>query len=104
MKSSRSISVGMRLGVLVLALVAAIPEAMAQGCAMCYQNAAASGVQGRFALQHGILILFVPAIGFFGAIFFLLCSRHHFTDRDQSLAQNSNETVLREGRVHSHKE
>lgn len=33
----------------------------AQGCAMCYQNAAASGAAGRAALRHGIWILLIPA-------------------------------------------
>ena len=48
-----------------------VPRAAAQGCAMCYQNAAASGSAGRAALQHGILILLVPA----GALFLAILSR-----------------------------
>ena len=46
-------------------------RAAAQGCAMCYQNAAASGAGGRAALQHGILILLVPA----GTLFLTIIGR-----------------------------
>jgi hypothetical protein len=52
--------------VAILAVLA--PHAAAQGCAMCYQNAAASGTKGQAALRHGILILLVPALGIFGSI------------------------------------
>jgi hypothetical protein len=50
-------------------------NASAQGCAMCYQNAAASGAAGRPTLRHGILVLLVPAIGLFVGIFVLLRRR-----------------------------
>ncbi|MGH9574233.1 MAG: hypothetical protein ACRD40_11975 [Candidatus Acidiferrales bacterium] len=52
--------------VAVLAMIA--PHAAAQGCAMCYQNAAASGAKGQAALRHGILILLIPALTLFGGI------------------------------------
>jgi hypothetical protein len=52
-----------------IAFVAMIaPHAAAQGCAMCYQNAAASGAKGQAALRHGILILLLPALGICGSI------------------------------------
>jgi len=92
MKFRHSISTLIYAG--LLTLVAGAPRAMAQGCAMCYQNAAASGPQGRSALQDGILILFFPAIGFFGAILFLLYRRRDSTDLDSSLMRSSSETVL----------
>jgi hypothetical protein len=57
--------------------------ALAQSCAMCYQSAAASGARGKVALQHGILILALPAISIFSALLFLLYSR-----------RNVNESVL----------
>jgi hypothetical protein len=41
----------------------------AQGCAMCYQTAAASTAPGREALRHGILILLVPAVSLLAGIF-----------------------------------
>jgi hypothetical protein len=53
------------------------PHAIAQGCAMCYQNAAASGPQGRQALQHGILILLFPTLSLFVGIFVLIISRRN---------------------------
>lgn len=60
-----------------LALVALVaPHAAAQGCAMCYQNAAASGEQGRAALRHGILILLLPALSLFFGIFALIYRRN----------------------------
>ncbi len=59
----------------LLALVA--PDALAQGCAMCYQNAASSGAQGRAALRHGILILLAPALSLFAAIFVLIYRRRN---------------------------
>ena len=62
-------------GILVLlALIA--PHAAAQGCAMCYQNAAASGEQGRAALRQGILILLLPALSLFFGIFALIYRRN----------------------------
>jgi hypothetical protein len=73
------------VGAAAFSFLAAVPKAAAQSCAMCYQNAAASGTQGRFALQHGILILFIPAIGLFSGILFLLYSRRHVSDRAASL-------------------
>jgi hypothetical protein len=49
----------------VMALVMTASGAAAQGCAMCYQSAAASAAPGRQALRHGILLLLVPAVGLF---------------------------------------
>jgi hypothetical protein len=54
----------------------------AQGCAMCYQNAAASAAQSRAALRHGILILLLPAVGLFGGIFALIYLRRNAYHRD----------------------
>lgn len=59
--------------IVILAVLA--PHATAQGCAMCYQNAAASGAKGQEALRHGILILLVPALAVFGGIFWTICRR-----------------------------
>jgi hypothetical protein len=55
------------------------PHAPAQGCAMCYQNAAAFGGQGRAALRHGILILLAPALTLFSGIFVLIYRRRNVT-------------------------
>jgi len=53
------------------------PRAVAQGCAMCYQNAASSGAEGRAALRHGIFILLLPALSLFLGIFFLIYRRRN---------------------------
>jgi hypothetical protein len=50
---------------------------VAQGCAMCYQNAAAANSHGRIALQHGILILLLPALSLFLGIFGLMYRRRN---------------------------
>jgi hypothetical protein len=61
-----------------LALIAALaPQAFAQGCALCYQSAAAGGDRSRLALQHGILILLFPSVGLFVGIFGLIYSRRN---------------------------
>ena len=57
------------------ATLAVAVGAAAQGCAMCYQSAAASGAQGRVTLRHAILILLLPAITLFGGIFGLIYRR-----------------------------
>jgi hypothetical protein len=49
----------------------------AQGCAMCYQNASASGPQGAQALRHGILILLFPTLALFTGIFGLIYHRRN---------------------------
>ena len=78
-KAQEKYGVVMRLAVLcavVVAMVAAVaPQVYAQGCAMCYQSAAASGQQGREALRHGILVLLFPTLGVFVGIFGLIFSR-----------------------------
>lgn len=63
------------VGVAVASLLA--PQAAAQSCAMCYQNASAAGAQGREALRHGILILMVPTLSLFLGIFGLIYSRRN---------------------------
>jgi hypothetical protein len=60
-----------------LILVFAASHAAAQGCAMCYQNAAASGTAGRAALRHGILVLLLPAVCLFLGVFALIYRRRN---------------------------
>lgn len=57
------------------ALVVFTEIAAAQGCAACYESAAASGTQGRAALRHGILILLIPTLGLIGVIVALVYKR-----------------------------
>jgi hypothetical protein len=58
-------------------LCAASPRAAAQGCAMCYQTAAASAATGRDALRHGIWILLLPAVSLFLGIFAFIYRRNN---------------------------
>jgi hypothetical protein len=58
-------------------LVSVAPSAAAQGCAMCYQNASATGPQGAQALRHGILILMLPTLTLFTGIFALIYRRRN---------------------------
>lgn len=63
----------------VALIVALAPQTFAQGCAMCYQSAAAGGDRSRLALQHGILILLFPSVGLFVGIFGLIYSRRNIS-------------------------
>jgi hypothetical protein len=65
------------LAVAFCVFVVCAPHAAAQGCAMCYQNAAASGAQGREALRQGILILLFPVLSLFVGIFVLIFRRRN---------------------------
>jgi len=66
------------LAAVVVAVIATLaPRVAAQGCAMCYQNAAATGAQGREALRHGILILLFPTVSLFLGIFALIYARRN---------------------------
>ena len=64
------------VGLALLAFLAS--AAKAQGCAMCYQSAAATGTQGREVLRHGILVLLLPSLGLFFGIFGLIYKRRNF--------------------------
>jgi hypothetical protein len=66
-------------GLLVAALISS-RAAFAQGCALCYNDAAATGPQGIAALRHGILILAIPPMLIFASLFAILYKRrnlHH---------------------------
>jgi TRAP-type C4-dicarboxylate transport system permease small subunit len=57
-----------------VAAIAAPVSALAQSCALCYTQAAASGRQMIEALRSGILILVIPPT--LGTIAFLFLVRH----------------------------
>ncbi|MGH9732759.1 MAG: hypothetical protein ACRD4A_13770 [Candidatus Acidiferrales bacterium] len=50
---------------------------LAQGCALCYSDAAATGPTAQAALRHGILILVIPATSIVVGFFSLLCIRRN---------------------------
>jgi len=75
-------NVTIRFGVLSLficlaLILSVVPQAVAQGCAMCYQNASATGAQGAQALRHGILVLLFPTLSLFVGIFSLIYRRRN---------------------------
>jgi hypothetical protein len=51
--------------------------ASAQGCALCYSDAAAAGPQVQAALRHGILVLMIPPMFIFAGLYGLLYRRRH---------------------------
>ncbi|MBS1839418.1 MAG: hypothetical protein JSS69_06480 [Acidobacteria bacterium] len=85
--SSRQKRVSLRgkrpFGFLLLFCIAAIlflaasPHAVAQGCAMCYQSASASGPRTIHALRNGIIILIIPPMFICTAITFLVYRRRN---------------------------
>lgn len=59
----------------VLAVLAPLPAA-AQGCALCYTQAAASGSRMIEALRSGILILIVPPTFMSAGLIFVVCRKN----------------------------
>jgi hypothetical protein len=54
----------LRLASLVLLVVLWAGPALAQGCAMCYSNAAGSTKDGQRAISRGVIVLLIPPVGF----------------------------------------
>jgi len=50
--------------ILVAALALWSAPALAQGCAMCYSNAAGATKDGQRAIRRGVLVLLIPPLGF----------------------------------------
>lgn len=82
-----------------VALLSAHP-AFAQGCALCYNDASATGPRGIAALRHGILILAIPPMLIFAMIFAILYRRrnaHHGASLPalgQKPARSASEIIL----------
>jgi hypothetical protein len=74
-----------RVSLVVAALIIAAPGAFAQGCAMCYQNAANSGPQGAAALRHGIIVLMIPPLTIFSGILGMLYQRRNSSRAGEEL-------------------
>lgn len=53
-----------RLLTLVAVLALWSVPAFAQGCAMCYSNAAGATKDGQRAIGRGVLVLLLPPLGF----------------------------------------
>jgi hypothetical protein len=69
---------------LVLLAVFAVPlPALAQGCALCYTQAASAGAKMVQALRSGILILVIPpTLGSIGMLFLVHHKRNQVRRRD----------------------
>lgn len=66
---------------LAVAFLASPAALYAQGCAACYQSAAASGPRSIHALKQGILILMIPPVLITGLFAFITFrKRDQFTD------------------------
>jgi hypothetical protein len=66
-------------------------RAFAQGCAMCYNNAAATRAGGQQALRSGILILMVPPVLMLLGIFAVAWRRRN--KFDDALFESSGEAT-----------
>ena len=55
----------LRVSMFVLALTLwSGPASFGQGCAMCYSTAAAASKDGQRAINHAVIVLLVPPVGF----------------------------------------
>ena len=54
----------LRLAILGWLLGLSTIPGFAQGCAMCYSNAAATSKEGQRAISRGVLVLLIPPVGF----------------------------------------
>ena len=57
----------LRLALISVALLLWAAPAFAQGCAMCYSNAAGTTKDGQRAINRAILVLLIPPLGFMTA-------------------------------------
>lgn len=76
-------------GALAGGLLFSTPSVLAQGCALCYNDAAASGSQGITALRHGILVLAIPPMLIFAALFAILYKRRNLAHGVVAAAETS---------------
>jgi hypothetical protein len=69
-------------GVLALAALALPAPSFAQGCAQCYQSAAASGPRSIQALRNGIVVLAIPPFFICVGVTFLAYRRRDSDDEN----------------------
>lgn len=77
MKSSTILRALMILAAGISAAFTCAPAAFAQGCALCYTDAAATGPHAEAALRHGILVLMIPPTLIIVGLFSLLYLRRN---------------------------
>jgi hypothetical protein len=79
MRSAAQHRLALFFGLVLIAL--AIPSlTVAQGCALCYQSAAAASARAIHALRDGIVILIVPPFCICTAISYLVYRRRNSHD------------------------
>ena len=61
--------------IVTLLALAAAPPVFAQGCALCYTAADATGAHGRRMLDLGIVVLLLPTLLLFAGVLILLVRR-----------------------------
>jgi hypothetical protein len=75
------------LAAIALAVLATATPAFSQSCALCYTQAASSGVRMIQALKSGILILIIPPMGMTAGFFAVAYRRsHRFKRPDESVS------------------
>jgi hypothetical protein len=77
MKQYRSLVFAAVVGILILATLAFPKVSAAQGCALCYQSAAAAGSRAIQALRNGIVVLIIPPFCICSAITYLVYRRRN---------------------------
>lgn len=76
----------------IAATVAASSLGHAQGCAMCYNTAAAAKASAIQALRSGILVLLIPPLAICaGIIWFGFRARNRFNEPDVQAAEEAHE-------------
>jgi hypothetical protein len=84
-KANRKFSVA-AFGLLALGIFLFPLPALAQGCALCYTQAASSGAQMIAALKSGILILVLPpTLGSIGMLFIVHRKRNQIRRDEQGV-------------------
>jgi hypothetical protein len=84
-------------GLACLAVLLSPGALYAQGCAMCYQGAAASGARFITALRHGILVMFFPPLLIFAGILFAAYRRRDQFNGDKRVASSDYDLDLDQG-------